>query len=181
MTSRFKAFHGAFGSKRTSSSNNRTGLTPPPPPGNLPQQSNQSTTSLTPSSHTTNTTHTANGHTPQASTSSTTSLPMNNQGGLGRPPSYTYNPSAPRTSSPMPPGGMGHHPPPINTGGYPQGHPALAGGGGQPPGYGYGAPQSNMGGYSSAGRSQPVEVEGAGRSKAQLIVGIDFVRMLQDR
>ena len=173
MTSRFKAFGGAFGSKRTSSNNNRSGLTPPPPQGNLPQQSNHSTASLTPSTHTTN------GQTPQGSSASTTSLPMNNQGGLGRPPSYTYNPNAPRTGSPLPPAQqMGHHPPPINTGGYSQGHPALGGGGGaaQPPGYGYGqvAPQSTLGQYG--GRSQPVEVEGAGRSKAQLIVGIDFVR-----
>ena len=174
MTSRLKAFGGAFGSKRTSSSNNnRSGLTPPPQT-NLPIQSNHSTASLTPSTHTTN------GHTPQGSSASTTSLPMNNQGGLGRPPSYTYNPNAPRTGSPLPPGQqMGHHPPPINTGGggYSQGHPALGGGGAQPPGYGYGqvAPQSTMGQYG--GRSQPVEVEGAGRSKAQLIVGIDFVRI----
>lgn len=99
-----------------------------------------------------------------------------NPGGLGRPPSYTYNPNAPRAASPLPPGQMGHHPPPINTGGYSQGHPALAGGG-QPPGYGGGygqvAPQPTLGQYG--GRGQAVEVEGAGRSKAQLIVGIDFV------
>ena len=178
MTSRFKGF-GAFGSKRTSTNNNnnnnnhRNRLTPPPPQG-LPQQPNHSTTSLAPSPPT-------NGavHTPQGSTSSTTSLPMNqNQGGLGRPPSYTYNPNAPRAASPLPPGQqMAHHPPPINTGGYPQGHPALTGAG-QPPGYGGGygqvAPQPTLGQYG--GRGQAVEVEGAGRSKAQLIVGIDFVR-----
>lgn len=106
-----------------------------------------------------------------------------NPNGLGRPPSYTYNPNAPRAASPLPPGGggqMAHHPPPINTGSYPQGHPALGGsGGGQPPGYGGGgygavAPQPTLGQYG--GRpGQAVEVEGAGRSKAQLIVGIDFV------
>lgn len=76
---------------------------------------------------------------------------------------------------------MSHHPPPINTGGYPGGHPALAGAA-QPPGYGGGYAQPN--GMHNApqltlpyvgGRSQAVEVEGAGRSKAQLIVGIDFV------
>ena len=173
MTSRFKGF-GAFGSKRTSSNNNnRNGLTPPSSQG-LPQQPNHSSTSLAPSPPT-------NGvvHTPQGSTSSTTSLPMNQnqQGGLGRPPSYTFNPNAPRAASPLPPGQqMAHHPPPINTGGYSQGHPALTGAG-QPPGYGGGygqvAPQPTLGQYG--GRGQAVEVEGAGRSKAQLIVGIDFV------
>ena len=35
------------------------------------------------------------------------------------------------------------------------------------------APQPTLGQYG--GRGQAVEVEGAGRSKAQLIVGIDFV------
>ena len=100
------------------------------------------------------------------------------QNGLGRPPSYTYNPNAPRAASPLPPQQqhMAHAPPPINTGSYSQGHPAL---GGQPPGYGGGGggygqgPQSTLGQYG--GRGQAVEVEGAGRSKAQLIVGIDFV------
>lgn len=81
---------------------------------------------------------------------------------------------------------MAHHPPPIQTGAYPQGHPALGGGGAaQPPGYGGGyaqangmhggAPQSTLGQYQP--RGAPVEVEGAGRSKAQLIVGIDFVSL----
>lgn len=133
-------------------------------------------------------------HNPAASTSSTTSLPvppMNQQPpptGLGRPPSYTYNPHH-RSASPMPPVAqqtMSQHPPPINTGSYPPGHPALAAlAGPQPPGYGGGyppqqppngmhnAPQPTLGQY---GANRPVEVEGAGRSKAQLIVGIDFVR-----
>ena len=174
MNSRFKGF-GGFGSKRTPS--NRNGPTPQP-----------STSSLAPS------TTTSNGlgpHTPPGSTSSTTSLPLNppqqqqqshqpqmsNQGGLGRPPSYTYNPNAPRATSPMPPGQQ-HHPPPINTGSYPQGHPAL-GGTSQPPGYGggYGQAQPTLGQYGA--RGQAVEVEGAGRSKAQLIVGIDFVSRIR--
>lgn len=76
-------------------------------------------------------------------------------------------------------------PPPINTGapvaGYPpqipsqmQGGPPVAGG---PPGYtgggGYGAPP---GGLPTASYTRPAaEVEGNSRSKAQLIVGIDFV------
>ena len=39
--------------------------------------------------------------------------------------------------------------------------------------HGAGAPQPTLGQYQA--RGPPVEVEGAGRSKAQLIVGIDFV------
>lgn len=38
-----------------------------------------------------------------------------------------------------------------------------------------GAPQPTLGQYQA--RGAPVEVEGAGRSKAQLIVGIDFVSL----
>ncbi|KAL8715552.1 MAG: hypothetical protein Q9220_000888 [cf. Caloplaca sp. 1 TL-2023] len=176
-TARFKQFGASFGSKRNpnrqrdNSSNNSTTTT---------TTSNGSSLTLAPPS--------TNGHLPSPSnhTSSTTSLPMNQvQNGLGRPPSYTYNPNAPRAQSPMPPQPqqqqMAHHPPPIHTGAYNQGHPAL-GGAPQPPGYGGGygqpngmhanAPQPTLGQYQS--RGAPVEVEGAGRSKAQLIVGIDF-------
>ena len=173
MNSRFKGF-GAFGSKRTTSSSNVN-----KPTGPTSQTPSASTTTLAPSPP-------VNGAplTPPGSTSSTTSLPMNpgQQTGLGRPPSYTYNPNAPRAGSPLPPPQqqqhMAHAPPPINTGAYPQGHPALGGGAPQPPGYGGGygqvnAPQPTLGQYG--GRGAAVEVEGAGRSKAQLIVGIDFV------
>ena len=79
---------------------------------------------------------------------------------------------------------MPPHPPPINTASYPQGHPALGGapqppvyqGGGGGVGGGYGVPGGmhggTMGGYGRA----PVEADGSvPRSKAQLIVGIDFV------
>jgi len=50
----------------------------------------------------------------------------------------------------------------------------------QPPGYGGGYPQHPQQhgvpqGMAQYGRGPAVEVEGAGRSKAQLIVGIDFV------
>lgn len=128
-------------------------------------------------------------HTPTGSNTSTTSLPMNQspaQNGLGRPPSYTYNPNAPRATSPMPPGQQQavHHPPPINTNPYSLGHPAAGGAPQLPPVYGAGYQQPNgMGGGGAPGpgigqygsRAAPVEVEGAGKSKAQLIVGIDFV------
>ena len=108
-------------------------------------------------------------------------------------------PPTARSASPLPPPGhgLGHSPashamngpPPINTGaggGYaPQG--AMGGGmgapppaAGGPPQYGYGAPggppPGGVGQYG--GRPNAVEVEGAGRSKAQLIVGIDFVGAL---
>lgn len=167
MNSRFKQFGASFGSKRSSNRN---------------VSSSQNPSSLIPAP--------TNGvsHTPTASTSSTTSLPMNPpQNGLGRPPSYTYNPQL-RSTSPLPPATqqtMTHHPPPINTSAYAPGHPAL-GGAAQPPGYGgaypqpngmHSAPQPTLGQYGGASRGQQaVEVEGAGRSKAQLIVGIDFVR-----
>jgi hypothetical protein len=181
MNSRFKGL--GFGSKRKSSAN-------------VPTSIAQNPTSSAPQL----------GH-PLSSTasSSSSSLPMNHQGAGGRPPSYTNNyapaPAAVgRTQSPMatgnprtPPTQMMGGPPPINTaaaGGYPPGHPAAGGMGppppaGGPPGYGppqYGAPPAPPGGASVAAaqyanRNNAVEVEGAGRSKAQLIVGIDFVRI----
>ncbi|KAI9849363.1 MAG: hypothetical protein M1838_000198 [Thelocarpon superellum] len=101
-----------------------------------------------------------------------------------------------RSTSPLPPSasGVAHPPPsqvlngprPINTaatGGYPpagamatMGPPPPVGG---PPGYGggYGPPvgaPAGMGAPQYGARGGAVEVEGAGRSKAQLIVGIDF-------
>ncbi|KAH7020085.1 hypothetical protein EDB80DRAFT_633332 [Ilyonectria destructans] len=135
--------------------------------------------------------------------SSTTSLPMNHPGSGNRPPSYSANfppGQAPvgRTSPHVnqnrtPPSQMVGGPPPINTGapvGYPpnmnpmgQGPPPMGG----PPGFGQ---QQQVQGYPPAGGPPPpqgpplgqqfgrgnpaAEVEGASRSKAQLIVGIDF-------
>ncbi|KAJ9320746.1 hypothetical protein DTO027B3_8215 [Paecilomyces variotii] len=106
---------------------------------------------------------------------STASLPMSGHAQHGRPPSYPYNGTG-RPTSPMPPGQqLAPHPAPINTSlQYGQhGVPAMA-----PPAYG-GYPQSiphgiqpTMNQYGM--RNPAVEVEGAGRSKAQLIVGIDF-------
>ncbi|CAK7217357.1 hypothetical protein SBRCBS47491_003136 [Sporothrix bragantina] len=110
--------------------------------------------------------------------------------GAPRPPSYTpgYPPAgAPVPGGPprAPPTQMAGGPPPINTGapvaGYPPqmqipgGPPAMSG----PPGYNGAPPQ----GYGQPPQPQPVpaaygrpaaEVEGSSRSKAQLIVGIDF-------
>jgi hypothetical protein len=141
---------------------------------------------------------------PQSTASSASSIPsMNHPGAGGRPPSYTPGYPAPMgqrtTSPPMPQGPVNPRtppsqvmggPPPINTaasGGYPPAHgpppavgPPLQTGGG-PPQYG-GAPyppaQGTMGAPQYAARNNAVEVEGAGRSKSQLIVGIDFVSFL---
>jgi hypothetical protein len=121
---------------------------------------------------------------------------MNHPGAGGRPPSYTNNyvpaPAAVgRTASPMaggtpriPPSQMMGGPPPINTAapGYPA-HPAPPAPGGLPQ-YGppqYGAPPGGSMAaqqYANSTRNNAVEVEGAGRSKAQLIVGIDFVSVI---
>lgn len=95
---------------------------------------------------------------------------MNNQNqpqAQGRPPSY-------RPTSPMVHGGQ---PPPITTNlPYPQTGVPVNG----PPGYGMQQQQiapsipTSMSNTTYPGRNPAVEVEGAGRSKAQLIVGIDF-------
>lgn len=84
---------------------------------------------------------------------------------------------------PYGPGQIGSIPPslpaPMNMGGAPQGVGAPYG---HPPTYG-GQPQMNHRdshgsgtmGHPAMGRPQAAEVEGTNRSKAQLIVGIDFV------
>lgn len=185
--SRFKGF--GFGSKRKS-----VATTTPPPPRQDQQQQQQQVPHLAgqpvrPSLLS------------QQSISSD-SIPMNHTGAGQRPPSYTgYPPGVAqgRTMSPPMPQGPGNPrtppsqvlggPPPINTssgGGYPPQHmqnvggpPPLAGGPPGPPQYG-GAPyppqgQGGMAPAPYAARNNAVEVEGAGRSKSQLIVGIDFV------
>jgi hypothetical protein len=142
---------------------------------------------------------------PRSTSSSASSLNtiMNPHPGAGaRPPSYSpgYPPGAMgnrTTSPPMPPGPGNPRtppsqviggPPPINTtasGGYPPQHaqvpvgPPLQAGPGGPPQYVGGAypnaPQGTLGAPVPYARNNAVEVEGAGRSKSQLIVGIDFV------
>lgn len=173
MNARFKNL---VGSKRKSSAGNPS----PSPQGTPTPTGNARPTSLS----------------PQASNSSSSSLPMNQQNNLGRPPSYTFAPAgglgAPgqqhgRPTSPLPP---------INTGapGYPpqqqqpMGYPPQGGPPGYPPqpppgqygGGGYGAPPPNPGAPHPAQQQyrppgMAAEVAGEGRSKAQLIVGIDFV------
>ena len=168
MSSRLKSL--GFGSKRKSAVNIQTNSASPVNPVNPSNASTNSTTASTP---------------PPPNSSSQTSLPMNSQQ-LGRPPSYSYNSATGRPQSPMPPGQqqqMAHHPAPIDTrqsymGGQ---HPQQQMGPPQPPGYGgaYNQMQQPAQGMQympqhAAGR--PAEVAGdTNRSKAQLIVGIDFV------
>ncbi|KAF1986767.1 actin-like ATPase domain-containing protein [Aulographum hederae CBS 113979] len=171
---------------------------------NLVGSRRKSSNSVVAPQNTTPTPTSANSLSPPSNpNSSTTSLPtgppgpagaaMNPNNPLGRPPSYTYNPpnggnlGAPqgqhgRPTSPMPPPintasppqgyppqqQMYNHPPPAGPPGYPpQPPPGQYGGGGG----GYGGPPSQ----GSAAYNRPLaEVEGAARTKAQLIVGIDF-------
>ncbi|KAJ8067063.1 hypothetical protein OCU04_004443 [Sclerotinia nivalis] len=179
MNARLKSL--GFGSKRKSSANNISTAIPPNPTSTTSSpQLAQLPGQPTPPT--------------QTASSSTASLPMNHPGGAGvRPPSYSnqYTPVG-RTTSPMaqgtprtPPAQMMGGPPPINTaatGGYPpqqgvMGGPPPAGPPqyNHPPQYGAGgAPMQGGAGPQYGGRTNPVEVEGAGKSKAQLIVGIDF-------
>ncbi|PWY90108.1 Hsp70 family protein [Aspergillus heteromorphus CBS 117.55] len=180
MSSRlnFKSF--TFGTKRNKNHHSHS-LSPSPSPvqHSQPVVSAPSTSTLIapPSSSST----TSPSSPPSGHSSSTASLPMNNQNSLGRPPSYTYN-TAGRPTSPLPPTQqMAHHPPPLNTNlPYPQSAVAPMG---APPGYPLQqqqqqqlAPGMNQGLHQPqyGMRNPAVEVEGAGRSKAQLIVGIDF-------
>lgn len=137
--------------------------------------------------------------------SSTTSLPMNHPGIGNHPPSYANNlqhgpvgRNSPLNQGPVrtPPSQMAGGPPPINTGapvGYPPGiqHPGMGHGppmGGPPPGFGAQTGYPPPGGPPGGGVAQQfqrgnpaAEVEGASKSKAQLIVGIDFVSCLRAR
>jgi hypothetical protein len=178
FNSRFKNLVSGGGSKRRSSSNN----------------------SPTPSSATGSSTPTQrpNSLSPRDSNSSATSLPaaMNPQGNpnLGRPPSYTYSANAGLSPGQQQHGRPTSPLPPINTGApYPpqqqqMGYPPAGGPPGYPPqappqaGYGqYGGPPPPAPPPAAPHAAQQyqrpnvAEVGGEGRSKAQLIVGIDFV------
>lgn len=171
MSSMKAGFNKLVGSRRRSSNN--------------PSPSPQGTTTPT---------QRPNSLSPQASNGSSTSLAanMNPQNPLGRPPSYTYAPpgglGAPnqqhgRPTSPLPPintGAPGYPPQQQQMGYPPQGPPGYPP---QPPqggyGGGYGAPPAAAPAAphapASYNRPNMAEVAGEGRSKAQLIVGIDFV------
>jgi len=193
MNSRLKAL--GFGKRKSTASiqnpdPHQQSHTPPPPAGapQIPQQF-PSRPGAAPS---------------LASSSSIQSLQMNHPGAGPRPPSYSANyppgpPPVGRTSplvnqgpARTPPTQMVGGPPPINTGapvaGYPppnpMGGPPPPGMAGRPPGYG-GAPGYPPAAGPPPGAGGPIpnnafgrpaaEVEGNSRSKAQLIVGIDFV------
>ena len=182
MNNRFKGF--GLGSKRKSSANNPSFPQIATPPG--PQVPGVPGRPDFPSE-----------------SSSVNSIQMNAPGPGQRPPSYTpgYPPGAigNRTTSPptlqgptrTPPTQVMGGPPPINTattGGYPPQHgPPLPGAppiGSGPPQYGGAAyPNPGMGAMGNpaqyVARNNAVEVEGAGRSKSQLIVGIDFVSFVE--
>ncbi|KAI1002857.1 hypothetical protein K3495_g5344 [Podosphaera aphanis] len=177
INSRFKGL--GFGSKRKPSANTPTTSRDESPSSPPPQLQ-----------------HPQLGRPLTSANSSSTSLSMNHSASSGRPPSYTNNFAPPPTrverQSPMPnnprvaPSQVIGGPPPINTsaGGYSSVHSAGGMGGpnqstGGPPGYGppqYVPISGNQVLNTSqfANRNNAVEVEGAGRSKAQLIVGIDF-------
>jgi hypothetical protein len=176
MNSMNDRFRGLLGSKRKSSAGNPNGT-----PGSTTPTGSQRPTSLSPQN------------------SSSSSLPMNpQQNPLGRPPSYTYAQSGGlgtpqqqhgRPASPLPPintGAPGGYPPQQQPMGYPPQQGGPPGYPSQPPpgqyggGQQYGAPPPNHGAPPGPPAQQyrppgMAEVAGEGRSKAQLIVGIDFV------
>ncbi|TQB68523.1 hypothetical protein MPDQ_003350 [Monascus purpureus] len=109
---------------------------------------------------------------PSVRNSSTTSLPMNPQNPVGRPPNYPYNQGVGRPIQQVQPQQqqLTHYPAaPNNTLQYTQPTVPL----GAPPGYGAtNMPQAIPPSVRSMPPHSPVEVDG--RSKTQLIVGIDF-------
>jgi hypothetical protein len=185
MNARFKNL---VGSKRRSASNNAS----PSPQGNSAPAQRPNSLSPQPSNNSTNSLP------PPAGPGQQQQSNMNPNNPLGRPPSYTYAPpgglqpgqqAQGRPNSPLPPintGGAPGYPPQH---GQPMGYPPQAGPPGYPPQQGYGgapppgqqqqqqygapAPPSQQLQYRPGGGM--AEVAGEGRSKAQLIVGIDFV------
>lgn len=194
MNARLKSF--GFGKRKSANSiqspdpNATPSQTPPPgagPVGGAPQIPQQlplrpgsiaSTTSLSPMNHP---------GAPNRPPSYSANFPPGPGAPIGRTSPLT-NQGPART----PPSQMVGGPPPINTGapvaGYPPQLPPIGGGQpmGGPPGYGgapggYGAPPPQQGPPGGMGGPQygarpgnTAEVEGNSRSKAQLIVGIDF-------
>ncbi|KAL3482024.1 hypothetical protein BJX99DRAFT_113185 [Aspergillus californicus] len=178
MSSRFKSFSWKRSKQQNSSvtsvappsintPSTRTLVHSPPPPPSITHTTTASTIASTTA-----------GSPPHSgeNSSSNTSLPMNNNPNtLGQPPSYTYNTVTGRPTSPMPPGAQQQMPHPLNTNMPYPGQQTM----GAPPVYGM-QQQHGMGNrlpssQPSYGIRNPAhEVEGAGRSKASLIVGIDF-------
>lgn len=201
MNSRLKGF--GFGKRKsTASIQTPEGLpvSSTPPPGQIPQHQHSLSRPTPPLGASSSSTslamnHPGSGNRPP---SYTANYPQGPPGGpVGRTTSpLTQGPGPNRT----PPTQMAGGPPPINTNsgmGYPpnmapppqQGGPPMGPGGqggpGGPPGFGGqtgyppGPPQPPGGGGPIAQQFQrgasAAEVEGSSKSKAQLIVGIDFV------
>lgn len=202
MNSRLKSF--GFGKRKSTASIQTADGVPssgtPPPAGQIPQSQHQlplpgQTPPVGASSSTTSL--------PMNHPGGPNRPPSYNAGYPQGPPGPPMGRTSPMNHGPArttPPSQMAGGPPPINTGnpaGYPppnMAHPPMGGPppGGPPPGApGYGAPPA---GYPPAGGPPPpaggpianqfarpgpanpaAEVEGAGKNKAQLIVGIDFV------
>ena len=192
MNSRLKGF--GFGKRKSTASIHPDQVTSnhsqTPPPGGPPQISQQFPSRPGPAPSIAST---------SSQQSLAQSLQMNHPGAGPRPPSYSANyppgpPGPVGSTSPLtnqgptrtPPSQMVGGPPPINTGGPPAGYPPPVMGGGPPPqggppGYAGGGgyppppPQQQPAGGQYGARNTAAEVEGNSRSKAQLIVGIDFV------
>ncbi|KAL3492850.1 hypothetical protein BJX62DRAFT_97364 [Aspergillus germanicus] len=180
MSSRLKSFSW----KRNKQQSSVSSVAPPPPAQPIANQSTRtliSSPTLTqasnpaPAPSVSLSTTSASSPPSVAENSSNTSLPMNNQNPMGQPPGYTYNNVAGRPTSPMPPAGQQQMPHPLNTNLPYPGQQTL----GAPPVYGMQQPglgqrlPSSQAPYGVAARSA-AEVDGGGRSKASLIVGIDF-------
>lgn len=166
MSSRLKSL--GFGSKRKSNASLPSTAVSgtPTAPGSASAQTPNGSTSA------------ANTPPPVTANASQTSLAPAGMNQPGRPPSYQHSSIAGRPQSPMPPQQGSHYPPPIDTSrGYVGANPQMAQ---QPPGYGgagYGQMQQQPPQMQYGQHIRPAEVEGANRNKAQLIVGIDFVRL----
>lgn len=203
INARLKNF--GFGKRKSTASIQTVDGVPPstsstPPPGQIPQQQPQQTSNpaglapLTSSASTTSLpmNHPGAGNRPP---SYTANYPPGPPGPGGQPPIGRTSPLTNQGPNRTPPSQMVGGPPPINTGaplGYPpnmqpgmgggpppMGHPPGPGGPpqGYPPPAGYppGPPPQPSGPMGQQFGQNRAEVEGSTQSKAQLIVGIDFV------
>lgn len=193
INSRLKNF--GFGKRKsTASIQTVDGVLPSntPPPGQIPQSNAAGLAPLTSSASTTSLpmNHPGAGNRPPSYTANYAPGPPGPPG--GQPPIGRTSPLTNQGPNRTPPSQMVGGPPPINTGtplGYPPNMAPGMGGGGPPPmghqqppqgyppaGYPPGHPPPPAGGpiAQQFGQSR-AEVEGSSQSKAQLIVGIDFV------
>lgn len=191
MTSRLKGF--GFG-RKSSDSSITPGQRPPGQPGiagGNPAPSIASSNSQQSFQQTMN--HGGPGARPPSYTANYPPGPPQ-QGHPPPPPVGRQSPLTQPGPTRTPPTQMVGGPPPINTGapvagypppnlpmGAPPPNPGPPGYGGQPAGYPPPAPSNNNMGGGPYTRNAAAEVEGNSRSKAQLIVGIDFVSQAWSR